>query len=159
MESDSPTQTIGAISASISAFTFRLTEVSVSLNISRRSEWPTIQNSQPASLIIGIEISPVKAPDSSQWTFWAPTAIFVLSKSITVYTDLISIEGGQTTISTLSHLRLYWLHNCWVKTIASDIVLFIFQLPAIKYLRIHSPYYNVQQHYLLNYYQVCEIAV
>ena len=50
---------IGAMPPSISARTLRLTFSLVSPNIVRRSEWPTMQYSQPISLSIATEISPV----------------------------------------------------------------------------------------------------
>ena len=88
--SDSPTHTMGAIPSATSAFALRFTSSFVSPNSSRRSEWPTMQYAQPISLSMGTEISPVKAPEGSQYTFCAPTAILVRSKSSTVLAGLRS---------------------------------------------------------------------
>ena len=49
-----------------------------------------MQYAQPISLSMGTEISPVKAPEGSQYTFCAPTAILVRSKSSTVLAGLRS---------------------------------------------------------------------
>ena len=62
----SPTQTIGHSPPWMAASVLRLTTSSVSPNIRRRSEWPMIANSAPASLSIAALTSPVKAPSFSQ---------------------------------------------------------------------------------------------
>ena len=59
-------QTIGVSPAAKAATAFRLTVASVSPNSVRRSEWPTITYSAPASRIIGALTSPVNAPSRSQ---------------------------------------------------------------------------------------------
>ena len=54
----------------------------------------------PASRIIGMLASPVKAPLGSQWQFCAPTLAGVLSNSKTEFTALIFTIAGQMTTST-----------------------------------------------------------
>ena len=81
---------MGAMPPATSAFALRFTSSFVSPNSSRRSEWPTMQYAQPISLSMGTDISPVKAPEGSQYTFCAPTAILVRSKSSTVLAGLRS---------------------------------------------------------------------
>jgi hypothetical protein len=46
--------------------------------------------------------SPVKAPFSSQWQCCAPSAIGILSASMTVWTERMSVNGGCTETSTAS---------------------------------------------------------
>ena len=55
------------------ARTLAATRSSVSPNSARRSECPTITYWQPTSRSIAAETSPVKAPDSSAATSWAPS--------------------------------------------------------------------------------------
>ena len=137
---DSPTHTMAYSPAPTRAFTLRFTSSFVSPNSSRRSEWPTIEHAQPISLIMGTDTSPVKAPFGSQYTFCAPTAILVLSKSSTVLAGLRSTNGGQMTMSSASgHSLSYWFDISCVSTTASPTVLFIFQLPAIIGLRAMGP--------------------
>ena len=70
-------QRITVSPASRAARTRFWTVTSVSPKYWRRSEWPMTTYSTPSSLSIGAEISPVKAPDSAQWQFSAPTAMLV----------------------------------------------------------------------------------
>ena len=51
---------------------------------------------------IGGATSPVNAPLSSQWQFWAPIRSFILSDSMTVWTERMSVNGGCTETSTAS---------------------------------------------------------
>ena len=60
--------TIGVKPLAIAAAVLRLTAASVSPNRRRRSEWPMITYSAPASLIMPGETSPVNAPSRSQYT-------------------------------------------------------------------------------------------
>ena len=62
----SPMHTIGVRSAASAATSLRFTVASVSPNSRRRSEWPMITYSAPASLSIAPLISPVNAPSRSQ---------------------------------------------------------------------------------------------
>ena len=62
----SPMQAIGVSPAAKAAATLRLTVASVSPNSVRRSEWPTMTYSAPASRTISALTSPVKAPSRSQ---------------------------------------------------------------------------------------------
>ena len=59
-------QTIGVSPAANAAPILRLTVASVSPNSVRRSEWPMMTYSAPASRIIGALTSPVNAPSRSQ---------------------------------------------------------------------------------------------
>jgi hypothetical protein len=58
--------TIGVSPVPNAAVVFWFTVMSVSPNNVRRSEWPTMTYSAPASRIIGALTSPVKAPSRSQ---------------------------------------------------------------------------------------------
>ena len=51
-------------------------------------------------------VSPVKAPDSSKYTFCAPSAKGAEAWSMTSETPLRSTVGGQTTTSTLTSASL-----------------------------------------------------
>jgi len=51
---------------------------------------------------MGALISPVKAPDSSQWQFWAPRATGTLSASRMVWIDRRQVNGGCTDTSAAS---------------------------------------------------------
>ena len=103
-----------------------------------------MQKAQPISLIMGMEISPVKAPAGSQYTFWAPRAMSTRSNSSTVFTCFKSTNGGQTATSTISsQSRSMRLEISWASTTASGTVSFIFQLPAISFLRAISPPFSI----------------
>ena len=60
--------------ARCAASALRLTSPERSPWSARRSEWPTITALAPASLSISAAMSPVWAPDASQWQSCAPTA-------------------------------------------------------------------------------------
>src|SRR5262245_18354282 len=77
------------------------------------------------------EISPVKAPSRSQWTFWAATPISVPARSCTAADS--ETYGGQTTTSTPSKLRS--LSSRQNSTVSPG-PLNIFQLPAMSTRRI-----------------------
>ena len=51
---------------------------------------------------MGGATSPVKAPFSSQWQFWAPRSRSSLSASMIVCTERRSVNGGWTETSTAS---------------------------------------------------------
>ena len=51
---------------------------------------------------MGGATSPVNAPWSSQWQFWAPNSIFIRSDSMIVWIDRRSVNGGCTVTTTLS---------------------------------------------------------
>ena len=72
-------QTIGVRPAARAAWTFMFTVSSVSPNIRRRSEWPMMAYSAPASFAMSALTSPVNAPCFSKWMFCTATPIVVLS--------------------------------------------------------------------------------
>ena len=80
-----------------------------------------------------MEISPVYAPDASQCAFSAPTWTAVPAAAATAAGT--SIAGVQQTMSTLPNA---WVASAMPLTSAavSDGLMFIFQLPAMIFLRI-----------------------
>ena len=70
--SDSPTQTMAVRPARHAAAAFRATSASVSKWSIRRSEWPTITATAPASASISAAMSPVWAPEGCQWQSCPP---------------------------------------------------------------------------------------
>jgi len=85
------------------ALTFLFTVSSVSPNSSRRSLWPTITYSTSSLGRKAADTSPVNAPFSSQWQFWAPTMMSHFFWSISVVcTERMSVNGGCTEMSTLA---------------------------------------------------------
>ena len=110
-----------------------LTVSSVSPKYWRRSLWPMMTYSTPISFSIAPEISPVYAPLSAQWMFWAPTLTLDPFRISTAVARLVKV--GQTAIS---HLPANWAREAFraeASSAVSAAVLFIFQLPAIKILR------------------------
>ena len=81
---------------------------------------------------IGAEISPVNAPLASKCMFWAPS--FRVEPSRALATLSRAVNGGQTTTSTSVCLPMR-LTVSWTSATASAAVLFIFQLPAMSFLR------------------------
>src|SRR5688500_17511591 len=74
------------------------------------------------------EISPVKAPCSSQYMFWAPRPTWV---PVTIdLTASRAVKGGHKTTSTPLTLATA-SQTSWANALASATVLYIFQLPAI----------------------------
>src|SRR6185503_13357538 len=131
----SPTHTIGINPAPSAAVALRFTIGSVSPNSRRRSEWPTMTYSAPASLIIPGDTSPVNAPSRSQYTSWAETPMFELrAASATAWT---AVNGGATTIST-PLTSFTSILSSFTNTTASCTVLNIFQLPAMKGILIRQ---------------------
>ena len=96
----SPTQRMGRRPAPSSAGTLRASASSVSQKRARRSEWPTIAPATPSSRSIGIAISPVNAPESASWTFWA--AIRTGERRVRSAAAARAVAGGQITSSTPS---------------------------------------------------------
>ena len=93
----SPTQTMGVSPASSAAFILRFTVSSVSPNYWRRSEWPMITQRHPDSIIMGAEISPVKAPSFSQCMFCAAMAMSEPAAASTAAAS--EVKGGATMMS------------------------------------------------------------
>jgi hypothetical protein len=139
----SPMQTIGARPAPSTATSLRFTARSVSPNSARRSEWPRITYSAPASCTMPTLTSPVNAPSRSQCTFCAPTAMLLLRAASAAACR--AVNGGATTIST-SCTPATSGRSSLTHTTASWTVLNIFQLPAIRGRRmaVHSPQFKVQ---------------
>ena len=88
------------------ARTFWFTISSVSPNRSRRSLCPHTTSFTSSLARKAGEISPVKAPLSSQWQCWAPSNRSRSSASITVCTLRMSVNGGWMLTSTLSKTSL-----------------------------------------------------
>src|SRR5687768_4167302 len=128
-------QAIGVSPAANAADTLRLTVASVSPNSVRRSEWPMITNSAPASLIIGALTSPVNAPSRSQYKSCAAIATLLLRAASAAACS--AGNGGATTIST-SVMSLTRMRNSLTYFTASATVLYIFQFPAMKGVLISS---------------------
>ena len=126
-------QTMGVSSPASAASAFRFTVSSVSWNRRRRSEWPMITYSAPASFSIGALISPVNAPSRSQYMFWpaTPTGEFRTASA----TACSAVNGGATMIST-SAMSLTRLRNSLANTTASCTVLNIFQFAAMNGVRM-----------------------
>ena len=84
------------------------------------------------ALSISAETSPVKAPDFSQWQFCAATPIavpLVASRAAGKSTKGTPTTTSQEAPATRGFKSL-------MSAVASAGVLFIFQLPAMTYLRI-----------------------
>ena len=128
----SPRQRMTFRPAQRAARVLMLTVASVSPKYCRLSEWPTITYSAPASRSISAEISPVKAPLASKWTFCAPILTQVPFAASTA--GMRSTAGTQRTTS---HPFLPAVSSAVFATaaFASEGVMFIFQLPAMMTLR------------------------
>ncbi len=111
----------------------RASASSVSPNSCRRSEWPTIAPATPRSASIGIDTSPVNAPDPSSWTFCAQISIpLPAARSVAAASD---VYGGHTTTSAAPSSETLPV-RALRKASASPVVLFIFQFAATRDLRI-----------------------
>src|SRR5262245_41103891 len=95
-----------------------------------------ITYSAPASFNIGALTSPVNAPSRSQCRFCAATPMFEFLVAST--TECSDVNGGATTIST-SLMSLTIARNSFANAKASCVVLNIFQLAAMKGVRINVP--------------------
>ncbi len=89
--------------------------------------------SAPASAIIAADTSPVNAPSRSQCMSCAATPTLLLRAASA--TAWIAVNGGPTTIST-SAMSLTTARSSLTNTTASWTVLNIFQLPAIRGVRM-----------------------
>ena len=98
VSSDSPTQKMGFRPAASAAFSFWLSNSSSSRKYCRRSEWPKITYSQPTEASSLADTSPVKAPLSFWWQFWAPRWNLPPCGNACP-TPCKSGNGGQITIS------------------------------------------------------------
>jgi hypothetical protein len=110
-----------------------LTASSVSWNSRRRSEWPMMTYSAPASFSMPALISPVNAPSRSQCRFCPATPTGVLRAASA--TACSAVNGGATTIST-SVTSFTTPRISLMNTTASWTVLNIFQLAAMKGVRM-----------------------
>src|SRR6185503_8794388 len=129
----SPTQTMGTRPAP-SAATRRLFTVSlVSPKYWRRSEWPTITYTQPASFNMLTETSPVNAPFGSQCTFCAPSLMVL--PAISLPTTSSAVKGGARTISRPRSWPTLRARDA-DRGCASLRVPCIFQLPAMRGMRL-----------------------
>src|ERR1019366_4186730 len=81
---------------------------------------------------IGAETSPVKAPLGSGCRFWAPS--FTIEPSRVRPTASSAVNGGHTTMSTSGTLPMSETSSA-ASAAPSAGVLFIFQLPAMSFLR------------------------
>ena len=122
-------QTIGVSPDANAATALRFTVASVSPNSVRRSEWPTITYSAPASRIIGALISPVNAPSRSQYRSCAAITTLVLRAASAAACS--AVNGVASTIST-SATSFTRPRNSLTYFTVSATVLYIFQLPAMK---------------------------
>ena len=122
----SPTQTMGFSPAAKAACTLRLTVSSVSPKSWRRSECPRITYWHRLRSISG-DTSPVKAPASSKYMFWAPTMTGLPETACR--TAASEMKGGQRMISTLLESGAP-AATSEANAAASSSVVFIFQLPA-----------------------------
>src|SRR5262249_52768510 len=113
----SPTHAITRRPAPSAALARLATVSSVSPKYCRRSEWPTREPTTPSSSRSGAEISPVYAPSSSQWTFWA----YVVRPESTH--SRRRVKGGRTAASSPASAAGSGPRN-------------IFQLPAMSTTRI-----------------------
>src|SRR5579863_1587632 len=78
------------------------------------------------------EVSPVKAPSSAQWMFWDPMATLELLADWMAACR--STKEGQMTIWSRSWLATRG-RKAWKKSRVWSGVLYIFQLPAISFVR------------------------
>src|SRR5574344_368339 len=136
----SPTQTMAVMPAAITARARLLTVSSVSAKYWRRSEWPTMQYLTPASTSILVAISPVNAPWSSQWAFSAPSFTCDLPQALAAAG--MSMAGGQTTMSTF-FMPLVGAMRPLTRAPASEGLTFIFQLPAMIFVRMILTFFVV----------------
>ena len=86
----------------------------------------------PASTSIGAETSPVKAPSFSKCMFWAATATGEPLAAAT--TAASAVNGGATSASPAAPATPFRISS--TSATASATVLYIFQLPAISFLRM-----------------------
>jgi hypothetical protein len=105
-----------------------LTVTSVSPKYCLRSLWPMMTYSTPMETSIGAEISPVKAPEFSQWQFSAPTLIFVPFARLE---DRGQIDIGHADDDAAFRAREAQLLSARDELAGLAGVLFIFQLPAM----------------------------
>src|SRR5580658_3152707 len=129
----SPTQRIGLSWFLSAARTFLFTSSSVSPNRVLRSLCPRITWVAKSARSIGADISPVNAPDASKCMFCAPSLIS--EPSIAPATASSAVNGGQMTISTSGCAPADTTISRARETASAD-VLFIFQFPAMSFLRI-----------------------
>ena len=112
--------------------TFLLMKASSSPKYARRSLWPRMTCVANSERSIGAEISPVNAPFASGCMFCAPS--FTVEPSRALPTASSEVNGGHTTISTSLILPVAATISFTSET-ASPFVLFIFQFPAMSFLR------------------------
>ena len=91
---------IGVMPFRSTAWSLDATTSSVSSNIWRRSECPTITYWTCSLASISGLTSPVKAPESAMANFWAPSATGIPSGSMTDCTVRRSVNGGCSETST-----------------------------------------------------------
>ena len=88
---------IGVMPSPSTALTFLLTISSVSPS-TRGAQVATITRLTLSLASIGGDTSRCRRPE--QWQFWAPSRIYILSDSITVWSERRFVNGGCTDVST-----------------------------------------------------------